>query len=95
MYLRAAKIVTTFGDSPAFLFSNGTIKRLAKNKKRYEDMIDDGFITRNEYEGYIKQMHERMWSCFDFFLLEIVPNNIIEQYRLKKNDIFYVLCWFE
>lgn len=55
-------------------------------------MIDDGFITRNEYEGYIKQMHERMWSCFDFFLPEIVPNNIIEQYSLKKNDIFFMCC---
>lgn len=27
-----------------------------------------------------------------FFLLEIVPNNIIEQYSLKKNDIFFMCC---
>jgi len=84
--------VTTFGDSPAFLFSSGEITRVAKNKKRYEDMIEQGFITKDEYDGYIKQMHERMWSCFDYFLPEIVPNNVIEQYAVKQGDMFFMCC---
>ena len=82
--------VTTFGDSPAFLFSDGIISRVAKNKKRYEDMIDDGYITKSQYEGYIKQMHERMWTCFDYFLPEIVPNNVIEKYSIHQGDIFFM-----
>ena len=84
--------ITTFGDSPAYLFSNGTIKRIAKNKKRYEGMVDDGFISRDEYDGYVKQMHERMWSCFDYFLPEVVPNNVIEQYSLNHGDIVVMCC---
>ena len=83
---------TTFGDSPMFLFSNGQIKRVARNKKRYEDMIEQGFITKNEYDGYIKQMHERMWTCFDYFLPEVVPNNVIEQYSFAKDDIIFMCC---
>jgi protein phosphatase len=84
--------VTTFGDSPAFFFSGGTIKRVAKNNKRYEDMIEQGYITRDEYDGYIKQMHERMRSCFDYFLPEVVPNNVIEQYIIRQGDIFFMCC---
>ncbi|HML46661.1 MAG TPA: PP2C family serine/threonine-protein phosphatase, partial [Clostridia bacterium] len=41
--------VTALGDSPAFLISGGQIKRLAKNKLKYEDMIEQGYITRAEY----------------------------------------------
>ena len=84
--------VTTFGDSPIFLFSDGKTKRIAKNKKRYEDMIEQGFITKDEYEGYIKQMHPRMGACFDYFLPEVVPNNVIEQYSLTKSDIVFMCC---
>ncbi len=84
--------VTTFGDSPAYLMSGNDIRRVAKSKKRYENMIDKGFITREEYEGYIHQMHEMMWCCFDRFLPEVVPNNVIEQYQLKQGDLFLMCC---
>ena len=55
-------------------------------------MIEDGYITRDEYEGYINQMHERMRSCFDSFLPEVVPNNVIEQYAVRQGDIFFMCC---
>ena len=80
--------VTTYGDSPAYLLKDGQIARIARNRKRYEDMIEDGFITRDQYNGYILNMHERMWSAFDRFLPEIVPNNVIEQYTLSPGDMF-------
>ena len=82
--------VTTLGDSPAFLFCDGIIKRVAKSPRRYEDMIEQGHITREEYEGYTKQMHERMRSCFDNFLPDVVPNNVIEQHVIKPGDMFYM-----
>lgn len=83
--------ITTLGDSPAFYFSGAESKRIAKNPKRYEWMIEAGYITREQYQGYINQMHEMMWCCFDFFIPEVVPNNIIEQYEVKPDDIL-VLC---
>jgi serine/threonine protein phosphatase PrpC len=82
--------VTTLGDSPAFLISNGIIKRVAKNKLKYEDMIEQGYITRDEYDGYIRQMHEHMQRCFDWFLPEVVPPNVIEQYIVNKGDMFFI-----
>lgn len=85
--------VTTFGDSPAFLFIDGeTIKRVARNEKRYEDMIRQGDITREEYENYPRQMHANMGCVFDYFLPEVVPNNVIEQYAIKQGDMFLMCC---
>ena len=84
--------VTTLGDSPAFLISDGTIKRVAKNKLKYEDMIEQGYITRTDYDGYIQQMHERMQRCFDWFIPEVVPPNVIEQYIIKQDDMFFMCC---
>lgn len=46
-------------------------------------MIDEGYITRHQCEGYINNMHDMMWSCFDRFIPDIVPNNIIEQYDFE------------
>ena len=71
-----------------YLMKDKQIIRVARNQKRYEDMIEDGYITREQYEGYIKNMHERMWSAFDRFIPEIVPNNVIEQYTLSPGDSF-------
>jgi len=82
--------VTTLGDSPAYLFSGGLIKRMAKNKLKYEDMIEQGYITRDEYDGYISQMHERMQRCFDWFIPEVIPPNVIEQYNIKQGDMFFM-----
>ena len=84
--------VTALGDSPAFLISDGQIKRVAKNKLKYEDMIEQGYITKAEYEGYIQQMHERMQRCFDWFLPEVVPPNVIEQYSINRGDILFMCC---
>ena len=84
--------VTTLGDSPALFFNGVESKRVAKNKKKYEWMIDEGYITREQYEGYINKMHEMMWSCFDIFVPDVVPNNIIEQYEIKPNDILVLCC---
>ena len=84
--------VTTFGDSPAFLFSDGVIKRVARNKKRYEELVEQGLVTCEEYEGYSKQMHERMGTCFDYFLPEVAPNNVIEQYTVKQGDMLFLCC---
>jgi len=57
--------VTTLGDSPVFYYDEHEIKRVAKNPKKYEDMIGAGYITKEQYQGYTNQMHEMMWGCFD------------------------------
>lgn len=84
--------VTTLGDSPAFYFNGTESIRISKNQKKYEWMINEGYITREQYQGYINQMHGMMWSCFDCFIPEVVPNNIIEQYEVKPNDILVLCC---
>ena len=33
-----------------------------------------------------------MWCCFDYFIPEVVPNNVIEQYIVKPNDILVMCC---
>jgi len=55
-------------------------------------MIDEGYIMREQYEGYINKMHSMMWSCFGRFIPDIVPNNIIEQYEIKPNDMLLLCC---
>jgi serine/threonine protein phosphatase PrpC len=82
--------ITTIGDSPVFYFDGVEVKRTTKNKKKYEWMIDEGYITRDQYEGYIKNMHHMMWSCFDCFIPDIVPNYIIEQYEVKPNNALFM-----
>lgn len=85
--------VTTFGDSPAFLYTgDGHIKQVARNKKRYENMVAQGYITKDEYEGYARQAPPYMGACFDYFLPEIVPNNVIEQYPIKPGDMLFMCC---
>ncbi len=84
--------ITSIGDSPAFYYNGKETKRIAKNKKRYESMIDGGYITREEYNGYIDNMHFMMKSCFDIFIPSIVPNNIIEVYNINPNDILVLCC---
>ena len=81
--------VTTYGDSPAYLKQGGKVIRVARNLRRYENMIAEGFITDEEYEGYLSNMHERMQAAFDRFLPEVVPNNVVERYALAPGDAFF------
>ena len=84
--------VTTIGDSPVFYYSGQEAKRIARNPKKYEWMIDEGFITKGQYKTYINQMHPMMFSCFDIFLPTIILNNVIEQIMLKENDMVVMCC---
>lgn len=83
--------VTTFGDSPAYLYQAGNILRVARNQKRYEALIDQGFVTREQYEAFSGGLPPRMQGCFDYYLPEIVPNNVIEQYFLLPGGML-ALC---
>ncbi len=84
--------VTSFGDSPIFLSNNTGIKQIATPKKKYESMIDAGYISKEEYQGYITNMHPMMWSCFDVFLPIIVAKVKIEKHILTSNDVLVMCC---
>lgn len=84
--------ITSVGDSPAYYSDGITTKQVAKNPKRYEWMIERGFITKGEYEGYISNMHPMMWSCFENFIPMVVPNNKIEKVEAKIGDIIVMCC---
>ena len=84
--------VTTIGDSPVYYYDGEEVKRVAKHPRKYEWMIGQGYITKEQYDRYINQMHPMMFSCFDIFIPTIVPNNVIEQITLKENDIVVMCC---
>lgn len=84
--------VTTLGDSVAYFYDGNKTVELARSPRGYEWMIDRGYITREEYEGYISNMHPMMWSCFNCFLPMVVPNHKIERRNIKKGDILALCC---
>lgn len=84
--------VTTLGDSVAYFYDGNKTVELARSPRGYEWMIDRGYITREDYEGYISNMHPMMWSCFNNFLPMVVPNNKIEKRTIKKGDILALCC---
>lgn len=84
--------ITALGDSPAYYYNGEFTNRLAKNPKKYEWMINEGFITKEEYEGCIAKLHPMMWSSFECFIPMIVPNNVIETVDIKQGDILILCC---
>jgi len=82
--------ITTLGNSPAYIFSCGEVRRLAKHKQKYEDLVEQGYITRDEYDGYLKHMHERARGCFEWFMPDVVPPNVIEEYTLMPEDMIFM-----
>lgn len=84
--------IATLGDSPAYFFNGNSIERVAKAPKKYEDMISQDFITREQYESYINNMHPRMWSCFDNFIPMVVPRHAIEKIDMRSGDILVLCC---
>ncbi len=84
--------VASIGDSPAYHFDGEKTIEVAKSARRYESMIEQGHITREQYDGYIANMHPWMWSCFNSFIPMVVPNHKIEQIHLKPGDVFAMCC---
>ena len=84
--------VASVGDSPAFLIKQDSIKRIAKAKKTYDNLIQMGIFTESQLEEYVHRLPEHMWSMFDKFIPMVVPLYAIEEYELNQNDKVILCC---
>ncbi|MFA7193228.1 MAG: hypothetical protein WC131_03850 [Bacilli bacterium] len=80
----------SIGDSPAYLIHNNFIKRIAKTKRSYSNLVDMGLYTEEELEKYIHQLPEHMWSMFDRFIPMVVPSYSCEETEIYNGDIIAI-----
>lgn len=92
--------VSTLGDSPIYFAHDNIVEELARTPRKFEWMIEQGFFTKETYEGYISQMHPMLWSSFNQFIPMVVPCHKIERRNIVKGDVLVLCCdgisdWFE
>ncbi len=80
------------GDSPAYYIHNDIIKRVARTKKTYQNLIKMGLFTEEQAEEYIHQLPEHMWSMFDRFIPMVVPVYSMEEIEIESGDILAICC---
>lgn len=84
--------VAAAGDSPAYFLHNNTAVRIAKPKKKYQNLIDLGFFSAEQLEEAVHKLPEHMWSMFDTFIPTVVPIYSYEEIHLEKGDIIVLCC---
>jgi len=84
--------VASVGDSPAYLIKENTIERIAKTKKKYDNLIQMGIFTESQLEEYVHRLPEHLWSMFDTFIPLVVPKYAVEEYILNLNDVVVLCC---
>jgi len=84
--------VASVGDSPAYLISKHSVRRIAKTHKTYQNLIDMGILTEEQAEEYVKKLNEYMWSMFDRFLPMVVPVYALEEVEISNSDIIVLCC---
>ena len=82
----------TVGDSPTFLINSEGIRRVAKPKKTYDNLIQMGLFSEEQLEAYVHQLPEYMWSMFDRFLPMVVPAFALEEYEVTNGDMIVLCC---
>ena len=83
--------VASIGDSPAYHIHGQTVKRVAKTKRTFSNLIERGILTEEQAENSIKQLPVHMWSMFDRFIPMVVPVYAVEEVELASGDMI-VLC---
>jgi serine/threonine protein phosphatase PrpC len=84
--------IVSVGDSPAYLINKDNIKRVAKTRKTYQNLIDMGIFTEEQAEGYVKTLPEYMWSMFDRFIPMVVPVYSLEEIKITTGDMIVLCC---
>lgn len=83
-------IFASIGDSPAYFIHNNFIKRVAKAKRSYQNLVEMGLYTEDELEKYVHQLPEHMWSMFDRFIPMVVPAYSIEETEVQNGDMIAI-----
>lgn len=84
--------VASIGDSPAFFVHDNAIRRVAKTKKTYQNLVEMGLFSEEQAEDYIHQLPEHMWSMFDRFIPMVVPVYEAEEIKIEIGDIIALCC---
>ncbi len=79
--------IAAAGDSPAYFLHNNTAVRIAKPKKKYQNLIDLGLFSEEQLEEAVHRLPEHMWSMFDTFIPSVVPEYSYEEISLKDGDV--------
>ena len=84
--------IASIGDSPAYVIHNGSIRRVSKSIKTYQNLIDMDLLTEDQAEEYIRKLHPYMYSMFDRFIPMVVPEYSIEKVELTSGDVIVLCC---
>lgn len=84
--------VAAAGDSPVYFLHDNTAVRIAKPKKKYQNLIDLGLFSEEQLEEAVYKLPEHMWSMFDTFIPTVVPTYSYEEIQLEKGDIIILCC---
>ena len=84
-------IIGAVGDTPAFLISGSSIKKLVKPKKIYSNGVEHGVINEEEAEKAISSLPGIMHSMFLMYLPMVVPNISYFQGKAKTGD-YLLIC---
>ena len=84
--------IAAAGDSPAYFLHNNTAVRIAKPKKKYQNLIDLGLFSEEQLEEAVHRLPEHMWSMFDTFIPSVVPEYSYEEISLKDGDVIVLCC---
>lgn len=84
--------VVSAGDSPAYFIRNNAVSRIAKPKKKYQNLIDMGLFSEEQLEEAVRRLPEHMWSMFDTFIPSVVPEYSYEEICLERGDMIALCC---
>lgn len=82
----------SIGDSPAYFLHNNAAVRIAKPKKKYQNLIDMNLFSEEQLEEAVHRLPEHMWSMFDTFIPSVVPEYSYEEISLKGGDVIVLCC---
>lgn len=85
-------IIASIGDSPAYFIHESSVKRVAKTRKTYQNLIEMGIFTAEQAEDYVHALPEHMWSMFDSFIPMVVPVYSLEEIEMASGDKVVLCC---
>ena len=85
-------VIAAAGDSPVFYLHGDSVARVAKTRKTYQVLIDQGLYTEKQLEDAVRVLPEHMWSMFDTFIPQVVPRYTVEEICLTDGDMIIMCC---
>ncbi len=85
-------VIASAGDSPAYFIHDNSAVRVAKSRKRYQNLIDMGLFSEEQLEEAVHRLPDPMQSMFETFIPMVVPSYSSEEVKLESGDIILLCC---